>query len=917
MAMSRIRSELEKSRADLLDLGLRNTLLNHRRLKSKGLEVIDELPREVLRILVKQERAMSFLPAPDDLLEPEERRVRGDLLTEWLEQHEMSEDAEESGSVANRHQDTKLQTPYSAARLERRLLNTFYAARSTIEEQGVNTLYLALGMLRWFESRSSEIERSAPLILLPVSLSRTSARTRFRIHYTGEDLRDNLSLQKKLWEEFRVKLPSLPATEDLDPDGYFDQVSAAVREQKDWRVDEAAIHLGFFWFTKLLMYEDLDPEQWRSESPLDEHPVLGPLLGDGFKEEGSPFSEEASLDEQVDLADLHHIRDADSSQTLAILDVHAGRNMVIQGPPGTGKSQTISNLIAENIARGKRVLFVAEKMAALDVVKRRLDEDRVGDACLELHSHRSNKRIVLEELRRTLALGKPEFSDVEEMETLEFQRDRLNDYASAVNRPIGQSGVSPYKAYGEALAASDRLAEEENRPILKQTTGWADWTGAEFRERAALLKEVELLLERIGVPIEHSFWSSCRGAFLPRDRDRLSQLSDDLKRELSKVRKSLCTLAAALDLQPPSSFPEATRLLTAAQWAAKRPKLDGIAVGDSSWHEERERLGELIGSGLRYRALHDQFDAKLLPEAWSRDVLALRSALVQFGNRWWRFLAPEFRRAIRELRNLSQLPVPKKVEKRLSLVDAIRESQQLERGFAEENELLQRLFGDHWQGPCSDWHLLSEAFAWLRDVHEGIRSSDLPTDFLSCTTVTPDSMQLHEAAREAEGDLNRLAELLGEVESFLELYRGNGWLRRDGAITVSFEDLDERISGWQSHPDSVQDIIRFNNLTQQLQDLGLVELSKLSAHWLAARRHLVDLLSYAWYNELIEHALGEREELSHFDGDSHRLVLERFQELDQELIEANRARVALAHWEQLPPRNGAGQLAGPGDYRPD
>ena len=269
-------------------------------------------------------------------------------------------------------------------------------------------------MLRWFEASSSDRERAAPLVLVPVTLDRTSARARFRLRYTGDDLGDNLSLQAKLKAEFRIDLPLLPELEDLDLELYFAAVSTAVAEQDGWSVDPGALNLGFFWFSKLLMYEDLDPARWPSQASPGLNPVLEGLLGEeGFADGGSPFSEERSLDDQVDLEDLHQIRDADSSQTLAILDVLEGRNLVIQGPPGTGKSQTISNLIAEHVARGKKVLFVAEKMAALDVVKRRLDEDGVGDACLELHSHRTNKRSFLEELERTLKLGKPKLPGAE------------------------------------------------------------------------------------------------------------------------------------------------------------------------------------------------------------------------------------------------------------------------------------------------------------------------------------------------------------------------------------------------------------------------------------------------------------------------------------------------------------------------
>jgi hypothetical protein len=909
--MSRIRRELEKSRADLLDLGLRNTLLNHRKLKSKGVEVLDEVPGEVFRLLVEQERPMSFLPVPEELVREEDRRVSGDLLTEWLERHDGREGADEEPGPAERHQDTKLQTPYPAARLERVLLNTYYTARSTIEEQGVNTLYLALGMLRWSESATSEEERSAPLILVPVSLDRSSARAKFRIRYTGEELGDNLSLQAKLHTEFRIELPPLPLAEDLEPERYFEEVASAIREQGRWRVDTGAIHLGFFWFTKLLMYEDLDPARWPEEPPLDQHAVLGALLGDGFADQPSPFPGGVDLDEHVAPGDLHQIRDADSSQTLAILDVHAGRNLVIQGPPGTGKSQTISNLIAETVARGDRVLFVAEKMAALDVVKRRLDEDGVGDACLELHSHRTNKRMVLEELRRTLALGKPRLpsagSEAEDLETLVAHRDRLNEYAAAVHAPIGETGVTPYRAYGEALAASERMRGADP-VLLEDRTGWVDWTAAEFRRRIGHLRELETLLETLGIPAEHPFWNSRRTTYIQRDRDRLLQLCDRLGAALGEARKDLVALAELLELEPPGAFPGARRLLAAAERLIRMPGVDGMAVGDPAWLEEGERLGQLVDHGLRHRELREEYDDRLLPEAWERDVLALRTALVRFGDRWWRFLAPDFRRAIAELRMLSSGPLPKAIGERLSLVDTIRESQRLERTLDEERTLLGRLFGDHWRGVRSDWDRLSDARQWLREVHEDMDAGVLPRDFLSCISAEVDSGRLHGVMERSRGHLARLEELLDEVGTFLELDRAVEWLRTDGVLTASFDIVARRIADWRDDPDSLHDIVRFNHLDAELRESGLGELADLAARWPAAGRHLADLLTYEWHGVLIERALGEREVLARFEGQNHRKVLEAFRQLDRDRIVANRARVALAHWERLPPPNGAGQL---------
>ena len=134
------------------------------------------------------------------------------------------------------------------------------------------------------------------------------------------------------------------------------------------------VHLNFFSFSKLLIYKDLDAETWPEGSQPADHPLVQQLFGgDGFAQGPPDIGEDEHIDDAEGVAGLHPVMDADSSQTLAVLDAINGRNLVIQGPPGTGKSQTITNLIGEALAGGRTILFVAEKMAALEVVKRRLN----------------------------------------------------------------------------------------------------------------------------------------------------------------------------------------------------------------------------------------------------------------------------------------------------------------------------------------------------------------------------------------------------------------------------------------------------------------------------------------------------------------------------------------------------------------
>ena len=228
METNSILSKLEASRKELLDLGLRNSLLNYKTPTGKGVHVVQEKSSSIFNILVKQGKPMTFIG----------RANKGG--SDELEFIELSEPELESSYI-----DTKLQTNESDKKLQSRLLNTYYVANTNIEEQGVNILYLALGMLRWYESENSNEEIKAPLILIPVKLERSSAAERFRLRFTSEEIGANISLQEKM-KEFDIKIPDVSDIEDFNIEEYFDTTEKAIRRNSKWHIERDSIELGFF-----------------------------------------------------------------------------------------------------------------------------------------------------------------------------------------------------------------------------------------------------------------------------------------------------------------------------------------------------------------------------------------------------------------------------------------------------------------------------------------------------------------------------------------------------------------------------------------------------------------------------------------------------------------------------------------------
>ncbi|MGL6445579.1 DUF4011 domain-containing protein [Aeromonas veronii] len=511
-----ISQKLQSSRKELLDIGLRNNMLNFRK-TAKTLMVVDERSEEVFNILYRQEKAMTFAPMARKRLaelakaaKPEE--AGDDTASDEELLHELDslgwssiadEADEDEAGKARRHMDTHLQTAIDDERLFLQLLKIHTEAKGFIEEQGVNTLFLALGFLHWYEADSSENLRKAPLILLPVCLERSGAKDAFKLKYSGDELMENLSLVAKLKTDFGLDMTSCAFDEDslaTDESGlgrFYGDVADVVSKQGRWKVASNEIALGFFSFGKFLMFRDLDPKSWPEEKQPDAHGVMKRLLGSGFGDIGAAYPEDVNIDSVIAPGDVRFVKDADSSQTEAILEVREGSNLVIQGPPGTGKSQTITNIIAELIGQKKTVLFVAEKMAALEVVKRRLDESHLGDAVLELHSHKSTKQSVLKELGRTLDQGRP-LTNVgeDDLARLKELQDGLNQYCEAVSASAGASGLPFVDVLGRYLKLKRVYAGLPVIPFAPM----AAWSYAEQQKRLELVEELVLHLEEMGRP---------------------------------------------------------------------------------------------------------------------------------------------------------------------------------------------------------------------------------------------------------------------------------------------------------------------------------------------------------------------------------------------------------------------------------
>jgi very-short-patch-repair endonuclease len=399
-----------------------------------------------------------------------------------------------------RHTDDRLQTLFFPDELDTKLAGIYSAATSLEKDAGIHALYVAFGFLEWYEARDSTVPLYAPLLLWPVGVTKDLVNQHYEYGISGrdEDEAVNQSLIEKLKVDFGLVLPEVERFEDeetgaIDIPGWFAAVGkTASKKDPRWMVRNWAI-VGLMTFHKIAIWEDLDPSKWPRNSDPRNNPILKDIFDGGEPWDGNPAS-----DHDIDAVELDEgapllITEADSSQHSAVIDVMRGKNLVIQGPPGTGKSQTITNIIAAALHKGKSVLFVSEKMAALEVVKSRLDDAGLGDFCLELHSDKASRSAVLSSLRARLELKKPPYKtdDIAGLRRkLDNHKKGLTSYVEKMNAKVGETGKTVHDIIWGHARTKEVL---EKGPAGLKTARIADPLTLGSHDRAELKRVAEAL----------------------------------------------------------------------------------------------------------------------------------------------------------------------------------------------------------------------------------------------------------------------------------------------------------------------------------------------------------------------------------------------------------------------------------------
>ena len=511
--------------------------------------------------------------------------------------------------IQSEFQNKRLRAPMTDADLTKAMKELYRSAKTALEENGANTLYLALGLLRWYETPKSTKARYAPLVLLPIEIIRKSARIGYVIRIRDEEPQMNVTLLEKLKQDHRITvsgLDPLPMDEaGVDLRRVLTVVRKAVMNQPRWDVLESA-YLGIFSFSQFVMWNDLR----NRAADLERSKIVRSLMDGKLCWEAQDMTLGDTVPEDAAFLPMA----ADASQLYAIEKANGGESFVLHGPPGTGKSQTITTLIANALAQGRSVLFVAEKMAALEVVQRRLAKIGLDPFCLELHSNKSKKRDVLDQLRQASEVTKTATAEeyAIQADAIAQLRQELSGYAQALHQPL---------SCGKTLfALADQYQQYSSAPDLApfSQTFTAFCTPQALNAQAAVAERLTAATKAVGSLKAHPLARVGRTQYTQQLRQTLPGALDAHSAACAAMAEAAATFCQNTEIPLPGENGALAALAELAQ------ELTNWHNWPDSWAKESDPHSLLTDMEAMARHYHNAAGlAAQLSSQWTPEFLTL------------------------------------------------------------------------------------------------------------------------------------------------------------------------------------------------------------------------------------------------------------------------------------------------------
>ncbi|WP_050698018.1 DUF3320 domain-containing protein [Anaeromassilibacillus senegalensis] len=836
----------------LLDLGMRNTLLNLR-LTRTVIPILSPSLRDLVEALVDRGE-FGIASRPD----------------EWSVREEDQKDPEKLVCTSNIHHlikcefhNMRLRTSLSEGELARSVIHLYRSARTALEENGANTLYLAIGLLRWYETKTSQTARYAPVVLLPVEIVRKSALKGYVIRSrSDEEPQINVTLLEKLKQDFEITISGLdPLPQDengLDIRLILVRMRRAIMDQRGWDVLETAV-LGVFSFSQFVMWNDI---RNRAED-LQKNRLVRSLMDGKLAWMPPAMQLGACVPEEGVLLPIP----ADASQLYAIEAAARGESFVLHGPPGTGKSQTITAMIANAVAQGKTVLFVAEKMAALSVVQRRLEEIGIGPFCLELHSNKSQKHAVLEQLRMATEIANRNESAnyKEQAEQAAQMRKELDAYARSLHQKRA-SGLSLF----------EMISGYEKCRLAPDTVHFSDEFA--FSANCSVLAKYKLLIGQLiaaGKAIGHPYGNPLRliplSVYTQQLHFGLPNALISYRSALEQLEEAGTQFSEALDRKVPDSLEEWKQLYQIAEALMKWIFIPRAWAKDETFSYSMQKMREMSRHYQKARELSDDLNGSWNKEFLKQDGEALLTQWRQISSQWFLTKALGQNKIESQLSPFARRIVNKTLLERdlERLVNYQKEQSAANELFTFYKEYLEPVF----KGEDTDWKQLETQIE--QALHDASELAEL---------TGGEEMRLRFAARkELQGTIGQMIESYSVMQdaksslySLLEVYDGEwgpaDWLHGQLQFCNQMEKHIEMLRDW----------ILWNRTCQEIEKEGLGPLVRAYENGLE-HENVESACFRGIYKALIEHTIDEDPALLRFSGAMFNEKIQQFKQMDQKL----------------------------------
>jgi hypothetical protein len=796
--------------------------------------------------------------------------------------------------------------PYTEANLRHRLDRTVKRARQERDEKGIHSLHLVLGVLTWSDEKGTKMR--SPLVVVPVHIDR-EGRGDYCLRLADIPVERNEALAAKLKQEFGLDLPSIDPTGPFDYSSYVAAVAKVAARDPRVSLDCSICLVAPLSFEGMLLYGDLDSNRW----PAGRKPEDNPLVQQIFAGTPSPVSTVGS-EPIKSMCTQQLVVEADASQIEAISRAANGENVVIQGPPGTGKSQTITNILASLLARGKRVLLISEKAAALEVIKSNLESIGMGHVMLDLHAADVSRSSVMKSIRDAKNRDVPAEVDYDAIRIrVRELESKIHRHQRAVSRVIPTRGISFHDAVGEQARIWTSAERSGPRLLDLTATGLQNLSADPYQKILGLCERIEQILQEGQDLARHPLFESILVAHpLPQEGSRIQAALATGLTQMRTAKANIDTLLQKSGLPETCSVTEVRQVLDVIRYVRDNEKaVFSAKVADSEGGRGAAHLAQqksVLEMLRQISEIRDAWRGVLREEAWGcSHVEELRRGLArimeQDAPRWKHALSPKYWKvwsSVRALYIKGSVPSLGAWSKALEDISKV---QQL-RAQLESPEML-KIFGESvWRGADTDPQILcsvvhfSEAFAtrfanspYLPQVLKSLEGASDRSPVYELLDTT------NEALTTAQRVLEQCVERVG-LDPTLEIAAMNA---------VSLDAWCGRIEELGLGFATVGTIIELNALCEELSEQGMLVSKGVLREWAEAKPALLASVRWTWLSKVIEEHVATHPELQRPGTDHPKNLVRDYHRAVADLFHATTQRLECQVWSRMPTAMNSGQ----------